>query len=249
MNTDIETIISYLGKQITENNSAGQMKASDSSSSQNKNAEQNKKNKSNDAQTKSTQKEQQAGQANANPSMQLQKSWQTLQTKSMDIHMNWNKVESEAIKAGMSVAERNDFKVAMENLTVEISNKDKIKSMKAAVELYGQYGNLAKVFNTTIPADYYKTKYDVMASGIEAMEGEWDKAGERMTRLKDDWNSLKMQAKDLDEKLLNRSDLSMDDFAAAVAGKNKELLIIKAQIVMANLQQIEKSLAKSKNRQ
>ncbi len=48
---------------------------------------------------------------------------------------------------------------------------------------------------------------------------------------------------------MNRCDLSMDDFEAAVAGKNKELLIIKAQIVLSNLQQIEKSLAKSMNMQ
>jgi len=48
---------------------------------------------------------------------------------------------------------------------------------------------------------------------------------------------------------VNRSDLSMDDFEAAAAEKNKELLIIKAQIVLANLQQIEKSLAKSMNMQ
>jgi hypothetical protein len=41
----------------------------------------------------------------------------------------------------------------------------------------------------------------------------------------------------------------MDDFEAAVAGKNIDLVTIKAEIVLENLQQIEKALSKSSNAQ
>ncbi|MBP1762719.1 MAG: hypothetical protein H6Q64_2261, partial [Firmicutes bacterium] len=117
------------------------------------------------------------------------------------------------------------------------------------VELYGQYASLAKVFKSSIPADYYKTKYEILAAGIDAMEGEWDKASERMPILKESWKSLKTQMKVKDEKLLNRSELSMDDFEAAIASKNIDLVIIKTEIVLENLQQIEKTLSKSNNAQ
>jgi hypothetical protein len=84
-----------------------------------------------------------------------------------------------------------------------------------------------------------------MAAGIEAIEGEWDKAAERLPVMKENWKSLKTQARVKDEKLLNRSELSMDDFEAAVIDKNIDLTIIKAEIVLDNLQQTEKALAKS----
>ena len=257
MVSDIETMIADIAKLINMKSSTQQMKIADTSSNQSNTSEQGGNNKSRNSQNQSTQNKQQSGQqsgqqggqTNSNSSMQQQKSWQTLETKSKDIHKNWNKIESEAIKAGLTVAERKNFKIAMENLTMEINKKNEMSSLKAAVELYGQYASLAKVFKSSIPADYYKTKYEIMAASIEAMEGEWDKAADRMTILKESWKSMKTQVKVKDEKLLNRSELSMDDFEAAVVGKNLDLVIIKAEIVLENLQQIEKALSKSNNAQ
>lgn len=240
--TGIEEIITDLGKMIAMNQPDQKIMSSDTES--NKNKEQTKNSGSNNSQNNQAKSKQ-----STNPADQKNQMWQPLNAKLIELHKDWNKLESEAIKAGLSVTERKNFKTALEDLSIEIGKKNEMNSLKAAVELYGQYASLAKVFKSNVPADYYKTKYEVMAASIEALEGKWDKAGERMTRLKDNWNSFKVQAKVKDKKLLNRSDLSMDDFEAAVAGKNKELLIIKAQIVLSNLQQIEKSLAKSMNMQ
>jgi hypothetical protein len=247
--SDIESLITDIAKLINMQSTTQQMKMVDSNASQsNSTSEKSGNNESVNSQN-NNQNKQQNGQINSNTTMQQQKSWQTLETKLKDIHKNWNKIESDAIKAGLTVTERNNFKTAMENLTIEINKKNEMSGLKTAVELYGQYASLAKAFKTSIPADYYKTKYEIMAAGIEAMEGEWDKASERMPLMKESWKSLKTQVKVKDEKLLNRSELSMDDFEAAVAGKNIDLVTIKAEIVLENLQQIEKALSKSSNAQ
>lgn len=251
--SDIETMITNISELINMKSSTQQIKIADTSSNQSNTSEQSGNNQSGKSQNKSTQNKQQSGQqteqTNSNSMMQQQKSWQTLAEKLKDIHKNWNKIESEAIKAGLTVAERKKFEASMENLTMAISQKDEMNSLKAAIELYGQYASLAKVFKSSIPADYYRTKYEILSAGIEAMGGEWDKAVERMPLLKESWNSFKTQVKVKDEKLLSRSDLSMDDFEAAVAGKNKELLLIKTEIVLENLKQIEKSISKSNSAQ
>ena len=247
--SDIENMITDISELINMKSSTQQIKNTNTNLSQNKISEQSGNNQSDNTQSKSNQTKPQTEQTNTNSIMQQQKSWQTLAEKLKDIHKNWNRIESEAIKAGLTVAERKKFEAGMENLTMAISQKDEMNSLKAAIELYGQYASLAKVFKSSIPADYYRTKYEILSAGIEAMGGEWDKAVERMPLLKESWNSFKTQVKVKDEKLLSRSDLSMDDFEAAVAGKNKELLLIKTEIVLENLKQIEKSLSKSNNAQ
>ena len=237
----IDTIIADLGKMMVMNQPDQIVMTSDTKSNNNQEQSQEGANNSQNNQAKNKQ--------STDSAEQKKKMWQSLNAQLMEVHIGWNKSESEAIKAGLSVTERKKLETALTDLTVEIATKNEMNSLKAAVELYGQYASLAKAFKSNVPPDYYKAKYEVMAAGLEAVEGKWDKAEERMPRLKDNWNSLKMQAKIKDKKLLERSDLSMDDYEAAVAGKNEDILIIKGQIALTNLQQMERSLAKSMNMQ
>jgi len=248
--TDIESMITDLAGLIAmENKYVSQIKIADSQASKNTESDQSK-NEQTDSQAKSGQQNKSSDQKKtADTSDQQQKKWQTLTSKLKDIHKNWNKIESEAIKAGLTVTERNKFETIMENLTLDISQQKQMSGLQDAIELYGQYASLAKVFKSDIPAEYYKTKYEIMAAGVEALGGDWDQAVNRLPRLKDNWNSFKVKAKVKNEKLLNCSDLSIDDFAAAVSGKKIDILIIKAEIALANLGQIEKSLSQSKKAQ
>lgn len=229
---DIEKIIADLSKQIAmDKKPAQQMQTGQSQSGQSQSG--NQKGMSQSSNSSKTQED----------------PWMKLESGLKDIHKSWNKIEPEAIKAGLSVSEIKSFEQAIEKLTLQISKQNKMGSLGDAIELYGQYANLAKVFKSPVPADYYKTKYEIMAASVEATNGEWTKALERAPKIKDYWKSLKVQAKVKDEKIISRSEFSMDDFETALNSNNLDLLIIKAEIVLENLQQIEKAMSAMKNNQ
>ncbi|HZK86480.1 MAG TPA: hypothetical protein VFC40_00775 [Syntrophomonas sp.] len=229
---DIEKIIADLSKQIAmDKKPAQQMQTGQSQSGQSQSG--NQKGMSQSSNSSKTQED----------------PWMKLESGLKDIHKSWNKIEPEAIKAGLSVSEIKGFEQAIEKLTLQISKQNKMGSLGDAIELYGQYANLAKVFKSPVPADYYKTKYEIMAASVEATNGEWTKALERAPKIKDYWKSLKVQAKVKDEKIISRSEFSMDDFETALNSNNLDLLIIKAEIVLENLQQIEKAMSAMKNNQ
>lgn len=248
---DIEKIIADLSKQIAmDKKPAQQMQTGQSQSGQSGQSGQSNSGQSSQSQSGQSQSGNQKGMSQSSNSSKTQEDpWLKLESGLKDIHKSWNKIEPEAIKAGLSVSEIKSFEQAIEKLTLQISKQNKMGSLGDAIELYGQYANLAKVFKSPVPADYYKTKYEIMAASVEATNGEWTKALERAPKIKDYWKSLKVQAKVKDEKIISRSEFSMDDFETALNSNNLDLLIIKAEIVLENLQQIEKAMSAMKNNQ
>lgn len=170
--------------------------------------------------------------------------WKNMATQLRVIHKNWNMMEPDAIKGGLSSTDRRNFEKALDDLTVSIGKTSAMDSIKAAIELYGQSGSLAKALKNKVPEEYYKTRYEIMAISVEASEGKWDQITDRLPALKDHWDNFKVQKITKNEKMLSRSDLAIDDFEAALASENFDLILIKSEIALNNLKQIEESLSK-----
>ncbi len=113
----------------------------------------------------------------------------------------------------------------------------------AAIELYGQYANLVEQFDTPVPSDFYRLKYEIMSASAEAGQKEWNIAQERVPRIKEYWNHVKVQAKVKDENLMNCTEFSLQDLENAFKSQETDLLLIKTEIVMKNLQELEKKLS------
>lgn len=175
--------------------------------------------------------------------------WQQADKSIKSIHQSWNSLEPEAIKAGLEVNDRDNFEKALEELTVNISAQKNEASLMAAVSLYKYFARLTQVFATEIPPGFFQLKYEVMAAITEARQKDWPAAQERLPNIQEHWNNLKVQAQGIDTKLLNRSEFSIHDLNDAIASQQPELVSIKGEIVMKNLQQLETELAKVSKKQ
>jgi len=254
--SDIENIIVDLGKKIEMEKKPGQQESTGQSQGSSQQAGQQGQGQSQSGQSQSGQDQSQQNQnqsentAGSNTSSGKQmNSWQTEEKALKNIHKNWNALEPEAVKAGLGISERKSFEQALDQLTLEISQQKKKSSLMAAIELYGQYANLAQVFKTTVPADFYKSKYEIMGASAEAANGEWLKAKERLLKIKEYWNSFKVQAKIKDEKLMSQTDFSIDDLEQAINSQQIDTLMIKTEIALSNLKQLEKALSSQNNSQ
>lgn len=170
--------------------------------------------------------------------------WQKADKSLKSIHQSWNKLEPEAIKAGLQIKARDDFEKALEELTLNISQQKSEESLMAAVSFYKYFAQLAQVFAMPTPPDFFQMKYEVMAAITEAGKQDWLAAQKHLPNIQEHWNSLKVQAQGTDAKLLNQSEFSIHDLMDAITSEQSDLVIIKGEIVMNNLKQLEAGLSK-----
>lgn len=171
---------------------------------------------------------------------QWQKELQSLKI----IHSSWNKLEPKAVEAGLPPGDRENFKLALNDLTIAISNQRLEESLLAAIELYGQYAGLARVFTMPTPAEFYEVQYGVMSSMAEASRGDWATATDKITAISDPWSVLLPLIGKKDTMLAQQTDFSLKDLHDAISSEEINLVVFKGDIALNNLKMLEKKLSK-----
>jgi hypothetical protein len=231
----------------TQNNQSqegGQSQDKQSQSDQSQ-SEKSSSGQSDSSQTQSKQSQTSASQTAPNKT-EASKDWQKEFERLRNIHTSWNSVMPEAVQAGMSIEARNQFTKALDQLTQEISKQQPGPSLSAALSLYKNYADMAQVFSTSIPAEFYQVKYEIMAAIFEGSQKNWTKAEEHVPKMKEHWLYLGAQAKDTDSKMLSKTEFAILDLEQAIKSKQSDLVMIKGEIAMTNLKSLEEKLSKSK---
>jgi len=197
------------------------------------------------SQTKQTQ----TGQTQGTQSQKTSSDWQSEFSTLKDIHTSWNSLMPEAVQAGMSVEARSQFDKALEDLTQQISKQKLEESLAASLQVYKNFADLTKLFTSPVPAEFYQLKYEIMAAIFEASRNNWTAAAEHAPKFKESWVYLSAQAKDADPKIVSRTEFAVLDLEKAIQSKQMELVIIKGQIAMTNLKNLETKLSSQSSNQ
>lgn len=174
---------------------------------------------------------------------QWQKELQSLKT----IHSSWNKLEPKAVEAGLSPDDRENFKLALNDLTIAVINQRLEESLLAAIELYGQYTGLARVFSMPTPAEFYQVQYGVMSSMAEASRANWAAATDKITAISDPWSVLLPLVGKKDTMLAQQTDFSLKDLQDAINSEEMNLVVFKGDIALKNLKMLERKFSQSQS--
>jgi hypothetical protein len=228
----------------------GQSQSGQSQGTQSKNGEsqngQSQGTQSQSGQSQSSQSQGSQSQNGESQSTQTQKQttdWQKEFSSLKTIHTGWNSLMPEAVEAGMSIDSRNQFSKSLEQLTQDISKQKLEDSISALLMLYKNYADLNKLFTSSVPAEFYQVKYEIMAAIFEASRKNWTSAEEHAPKIQERWVHLSAQAKDADPKILNRTEFAVLDLDQAIKSKQMELVMIKGEIAMTNLKSLEEKLS------
>ncbi|MBC7075158.1 MAG: hypothetical protein H5T98_03570 [Syntrophomonadaceae bacterium] len=166
--------------------------------------------------------------------------WQKEESSLKKIHLKWNILEPEAMRAGLNPTSRNNFEKALNELTEAIGQHKLEESIFAAINLYKYYSDVAEVFETPVPPALFRVKYETMKAAAEAGRGNWQTAQQHSVKIQEEWEGLKTKAQEVEKNLTNRTEFSIFDFKQAVESQQLVLVMIKSEIVMRNLQELEK---------
>ncbi len=169
----------------------------------------------------------------------LSSDWSKEDQTLKSMHKKWNMLEPEAVKAGLSISKRDRFESRLENLTAAVARRTPGMALKAAVELYGSYADVVEVFTSPVPPDYFRLKYEAMASTLQASQRQWALAGQHAARLREYWDQVKAQAQGADQSVISRTEFSVQDLEQAIEKQQIELVMLKSEILMNNLKSLK----------
>jgi len=186
-----------------------------------------------------TGKEQQA------PPSEMQDTWSKISDSIEKIHQSWNEAEAVVVQEGLSTDVRDKFERGLEELTISADGKSIEGSMFAALEVYRYYADMVDLFNSKIPAEFFRVKYEAMLIGAESGRGTWEQARDALPRLKAQWDILKKNETIKDEDISKKTENSLNDLMDAVEKQEVCLVEIKSDIVLKNMDALEKKLNSS----
>lgn len=160
------------------------------------------------------------------------------------MYKEWNLLEPDLVKAGIGSRERENFRKGLDDLALAVQKKRKEEAMLAGITMYKHYAGVNKVFGGVVPANFYLVKYEALSAAFLAGKGDFAEAEKHLGPLFEYWNMLKMQKKEDDAKLFNRTEFSLYDLKQAIENKEALLIPMKVGVVQGNLKEVEDSLSK-----
>ncbi len=179
------------------------------------------------------------------PSSETQDIWSKIADSVKNIHQSWNEVEAVAIKEGLSTDTRDKFEKALEELTIKTDEKQMEESLFGALEVYRYYPDMVDLFKSKTPAEFYRLKYEIMLIRDESGREKWEEASAELTRLKAQWDILKKNEAIKDEDINQKAENAVTDLVYAVEIQEACLVMIKSEILMKNMDDIEQKLNNS----
>jgi len=208
--------------------------------------QQSGKQSSEDGQEQGEQYKQQGQQETGGKGSDMQDSWEQETKSLMSIHENWTTLQVKAMQAGMSNTTKSFFDEALDRLTAEINAQNDEESLLAAIDLYGQFTEIARLFQAELPPSFYDTKYQVMLVAALGQMGEWETAQTQTISMQEEWDTLKKQADRAEKSTVNCSEIAIQDLARAVNNNSRELVIIKGEIAVKEMTKLQEELSSKK---
>ncbi len=177
--------------------------------------------------------------AGEQPSSEQQDSWGKIAEGVKAIHQSWNEVEDMVIKEGLSTDTRDEFEKALEELTLKIDEKNIEASLFAALDVYRYYPDMLDLFNSKIPAEFFRLQYELMLIRDESGREKWEEAMAELPSFKTQWDILKKSEALKDEKISKKAENAVRDLENAVEKQEACLVQIKSEILMKNMDEIE----------
>jgi hypothetical protein len=208
--------------------------------------QQSGKQSSEDGQEQGEQYKKQGQQETGGKGNDMQGTWEQETKSLMSIHENWTTLQVKAMQAGMNNTTKSLFDEALDRLTAEINAQNDEESLLAAIDLYGQFTEIARLFQAELPPSFYDTKYQVMLVAALGQMGEWETAHTQTISMQEEWDNLKTQADRAEKSNVNCTEIAIRDLARAVNNNSRELVIIKGEIAVKEMTKLQEELSSKK---
>jgi len=170
---------------------------------------------------------------------QNQIKWQNFEKTIKALNELWNKYEPQAKKDGAPDTLISQFEKQLNMLTSSIMAHDEEKTLMDANELYQYYSQFFNLYKHQAPPEIKEIKYYVQEILINAEAGKWEETATLLMSMEKAWQTAKSRMEKPDHELNAKIDHAMEDFSEVVQQKDLQLVKIKGEILLKNVEEIK----------
>lgn len=186
--------------------------------------------------------QQPSGQQQKPPSKEemIKNSWDKIQLKLEDVHAKWNAYEAEGMKKGLTKESGDKFEASINTLTKAAENKNIMEIYDSASNSYLNLKPFYDLYQDEVSGDIYTIKYAANQAYLKAIQGDLDAAISLLNGREENINKIRLkQSKDEEKEKTEKVSLSLADFRKALEENSRHLFMIKKDVIVENLKNIE----------
>ncbi|MBS4534515.1 hypothetical protein GOQ29_02680 [Clostridium sp. D2Q-14] len=171
---------------------------------------------------------------------EIEKMWMKLELIVSGVHTSWNNYKISAMEGGVNTKSLEATDKALNNLTINVGNKEIMTSLKEINKLIFSLANFFDIYKGHIDGDLNRLYYTASEVYIQSLEESWDKA-QKVASEYEEYFSMLRQKIDLekkDEKYLNKLEVSMKDLIDSLQYQDPNLVKIKREVVLQNIEKL-----------
>ena len=174
---------------------------------------------------------------------EAEKSWMKAYEQVKKLHNQLNDYKIIAIKDGANDKAIASLDNAINNLTIAIENKNELESLIRANHVTFSLANFFDMYKGNIEGDLNRIRYSSREVYIESLKDDFKKAKEEGQKSPEYYTRLSQRIKldKEDEKMLDMLNLSIKDLINVIQYNNKELIKVKRDVVLKNIDAIKEA--------
>jgi hypothetical protein len=172
----------------------------------------------------------------------IEKMWEETLKTVEDTHKQWNDYEDTAVKDNARDDSIQKFEGHLNSLTVAVNQKDPLAVMDEANGMSLVAADFLALYRNNPDSEIVRVRHYLQQTCIESRQNKWDEARRSIASAKQAMGKLEQKVKleEADKGLINKLKLSIDNIGNAMEDRDLDLLKIKKDIALANLQEVEK---------
>ncbi len=166
--------------------------------------------------------------------------WDDVKKTSQEIHTSWGDYEIAAIENGVKKQELSKFEDTINNLTVSVEERNIINSLSYSNEATYNMAPFFDAYKENREGELMRIKYYTRQAHLYGRTGNWEKSEESIKLAEEAMNIARTRIKldKDDQQIMEKLNLSLANMKTTIPKKNIELIKIKRDIVLKNVDEI-----------
>ncbi len=171
--------------------------------------------------------------------------WKMIKVLTDGMYFTWNNLQPELLEKGVTEVQGESFGASLENLSKAIQSKNIGDAQTSAFELYDKLSEFFSYYKTDKPPELKRVSSMVTGIHFSVRQNDWNKAQELSNQLQKEFTKVKINVQDNASDAIKMLELSLDDLRSAVQKQDAILVLIRTNLVTANIEDLDTRLSQA----
>ncbi len=172
-----------------------------------------------------------------------EENWKMIKVLTDGMYFTWNNLQPELLEKGVTEAQGESFVASLENLSKAVKDKNIGGAQISAFELYDKLSEFYSYFKTEKPPELQRVSSIVTGIHFAVRQNDWNMAQELSNGLQKEFTKVKANVQDNQSAIIKMLEISLDDLRSAVQKQDAILVLIRTNLVTANIEELDASLS------